>query len=232
MVTVYSPHGQLLTFEVREDTNDDALVHGVLGEDEYDLRSLSGLTGWALDVGAHIGSVAVALAADHPDLRIIAVEPVPDNAELVRRNAELNGFGDRIFVEEAGAAGTRRSKVSCAYGYLAGDHGDAGYVSQNRYIGNIWRRQDLPADHVAARPVTIASLAEAYGVERFRFCKIDCEGCEWRFLRRDADRIDEIVGEWHDRRAPSIVRLLEATHEVSILRDDRGSGIFRALRRN
>ena len=43
-----------------------------------------------IDAGANIGIVAVTLAALRPDLRIIAIEPVPDNCNSPRRNVQAN----------------------------------------------------------------------------------------------------------------------------------------------
>ena len=43
------------------------------------------------DVGANIGVTAISMAAHRPDLKIIAFEPVPDNARCMRRNIEVNG---------------------------------------------------------------------------------------------------------------------------------------------
>src|SRR3990172_6916198 len=98
-----SPNGGSFTLFVREDTNDAALAFGILVNNEYHLQGRH-FSGWALDVGAHIGTVGLALPVDNPDLRVVCIEPVPDNADLIRRSIEANGLGARVFVEEARAA--------------------------------------------------------------------------------------------------------------------------------
>ena len=226
-----TPNLRNVNFNVREDTNDAALAIAILNADEYLLRNHAPLTGWALDIGAHIGTVAVAMAIDNPDIRVIAVEPVPDNAALVRENIAANGLGDRVFVEEAAAGAIGQSTARCAFGYRTGGTDDLGYIEQNRFIGNIWRNADWDAEVIEAPVLTLRGLAEKYGTEEFTYCKIDCEGCEWDFLVEDAQLIREIVGEYHDSGPERIVLLLEETHDVTIISDHNGTGIFRAVRR-
>lgn len=227
MTVVTSPKGHPLTFAVREDTNDAALAHGILEGDEYRLRGMPFLTGIALDVGAHIGTVAVALAVDNPDLHVIAIEPVPDNAALVRQNAEENGVAGRVTVLEMGVGAPGQATVPVGFNYTSVPIPDQGYVVQNRYIGNIWNNDPgAVGESVDAPVVTLAELIERYGP--IRFCKIDCEGGEWDFFAAGAD-IDQIIGEWHTAPAQKIIDLLPE-HVVTILDDHGTSGIFRAVR--
>lgn len=222
----------MVSLNVREDTNDGALAIAILTQDEYDLRGAGPLEGWALDIGSHIGTVALALAHENPSLQVIAVEPVPDNAALIRANVLLNGLQNRVHVEEAGAAGIGMSTVACMYGYTDMSIPDKGYIEQNRFIGNIWRMSEAAkGQRIEAPALTIRDLADKYGAPEFRFTKIDCEGCEWDFLAKDAKLLVEIVGEWHDAGPDRIAKVLRRTHDVTILHDYGGSGIFRAVRR-
>jgi FkbM family methyltransferase len=45
-----------------------------------------------IDVGANVGFISCALAALRPDLRIIAIEPVPHNVKALRDNVARNGL--------------------------------------------------------------------------------------------------------------------------------------------
>jgi FkbM family methyltransferase len=47
-----------------------------------------------LDIGANIGMMACSLAAQRPDLKIIAVEPVPPNVECLQANVQANGLAN------------------------------------------------------------------------------------------------------------------------------------------
>jgi FkbM family methyltransferase len=51
-----------------------------------------------LDVGANIGTTAIAAMADHGFRRVLAFEPAPDNFRLLRANAVLNDLDDRMFM--------------------------------------------------------------------------------------------------------------------------------------
>src|SRR5437762_6973756 len=103
-----SPRGNPLTITYRLETNDFNTVSSCLTHDEYGLRGLQ-IDGLALDIGAYIGPVTLALLADNPDLRVIALEPVPDHVKLLQRNIEQNGISDRATVI-AGAAGGPKQK--------------------------------------------------------------------------------------------------------------------------
>ncbi len=47
--------------------------------------------GTFLDIGAHTGYFSLLVASTSPDVHVVAVEADPDLAELVRRNAQVNG---------------------------------------------------------------------------------------------------------------------------------------------
>ena len=53
-------------------------------------------SGALLDLGANIGLTSVWLAKRYSFSRVIAVEPDPNNARLVRLNLELNGINGEV----------------------------------------------------------------------------------------------------------------------------------------
>src|SRR5687768_7433602 len=148
------------------------MVNALLGTDEYRIRDLK-LDGWALDIGAHVGTIALALAVDNPNLSVIAVEPVPDNAALIRQSIAANRLGDRVYLEEAGAGAVGQSTTPCLYGFTsAAATVDAGYLHDTRFVGNVVRGDENPVGTlIEARSVSLASLVAKYGVTDFRFAK-------------------------------------------------------------
>jgi FkbM family methyltransferase len=56
-----------------------------------------------IDVGANIGTTAVPLARE-TSCRVLAVEPVPELCELLRRNVEQNGLANLVRCEETAVA--------------------------------------------------------------------------------------------------------------------------------
>ena len=221
-----TPRGNPATMHYRTDSSDWNTLYSALNEDEYGLAGYA-LTGLALDIGAHIGAVTVALALDNPDLHVIAVEPVPDNARLLRENVVLNGLKDRVTVIE-GAAGS--GEVTVWYGYRGSETAE-----HHAFIGNSSLAYDHGGenehDEITYQGVTLSDLADG----DVALLKIDNEGGEYDFLADPAvSRCERIVGEWHNVRGhvqTDIASLLGATHVVTFSGPVGGPGGFLAVRR-
>lgn len=176
-------------------------------QDEYQLPA--GLTGWALDVGAHIGAVAVPLLLDSPDLRLVAIEALPENVAQLMANLERNGVADRCQVVHA-AASDSAQPVRIGYGDVVDASG------QHLYIGNASAPQG--AREVWLPGATLRGLELLRGSDQdapWAWAKIDCEGCEYAIFAEGADlsRLEFITGEVHQGWA-RLVDLLEPTHMV------------------
>ena len=239
LLTVRTPRGIDAQVFIRPDTNDAATLHSTMWtpdgqlHDEYGLREQH-LSGWALDIGAHIGSVTFALALDNPDLHVIAVEAVPENVDALNATTAHLGMADRVYVvgEAAGPAGLASAEVLYGPYNPPGLHIPAEHAQQARYIGNLFRHHGPDGVGLVVPVVSLVALLERFGVEEVSFTKIDCEGCEWTFLASPAvTRLRYIVGEWHDRPASALRELLEPTHEMTVDKDDGGIGMFRAVLR-
>lgn len=225
-----TPRGDPARVRYRTDTSDWNTLYSALNEDEYGLRDLH-LAGLALDIGAHIGAVTLGLAIDNPDLRVIAVEPVPGNARLLRENVALNGVSDRVTVIE-GAAG--RGKVTVWYGYRGSETAE-----HHAFIGNSSLAYDHGGenehDEITYQGWSLSELVGAYQPSDVALLKIDNEGGEYDFLDDPAVALCErIVGEWHNVRGhvqTDIASLLGATHVVTFSGPVGGPGGFVAVRR-
>jgi FkbM family methyltransferase len=225
--TYRTPRGASVDIYIRPDTNDEAMVMALLAGDEYRLKDKY-LDGWALDIGSHVGTIALAMATDNPSLKVIAIEPVPDNAELIRQSIAANNLGERVFCEEAAAGALGTATTSCLYAFTAADGSDPSYLHDTRVGGHVFRGDSNPVGTMIDAPVvTLQGLAAKYGVGQFRFAKIDCEGCEYAFLD-DASLVEEIIGEWHDAAFDRIDATLPR-YRVEMLEDKGGIGMFRAV---
>lgn len=219
--TFRTPGGHPIRMHYRDGTNDWNTLTSCLTEDEYELPS--GISGRALDVGGHIGSVGIALAIDNPDLAVTIIEPVPENCELIRRNREANGLqANRAFLIE-GAAG--QGDVEVRYRYTGSDH-----MEQHAFIGNITLAEPDTPHQTRVYP--------GQPLDRFTplaFLKIDAEGAEYDFLDSPAvSDVETIVGEWHNNDGHvlgDMLSLLDATHVVTFTGPQAGPGGFRAVRR-
>lgn len=227
-IQLESPKGNLATLTYREDTSDLSTLGSTWRlwgklEDEYGLAALPELSGVAVDIGAHIGSVALALLADHPRLRVIAVEPLAENVAVITESAEANGWTDRLTIHHAGIAKGKTTDVAFDF------EGDEN-LRNHRYIGGMTLGSEAP--HQTAT-VPAVSLSKLLGRRSCDFLKVDCEGCEWALLADPAiARVKRIVGEGHPFDwLPRVHAALDATHDVTVLTDFGGPGTFAAVAR-
>ena len=228
---VETPHGNVAVFTCRNGTSDLATVgatNRLWGNlvDEYHIPA--GLTGWALDVGAHIGSVTVALLLDNPELRVVAIEAVPDNVVMLRENLEQNGVADRCTVL-AGAAWRGKGTIEVEYGYTGSETAET-----HAYIGSVSPWMDNPGGKKTAT-VPIYTLADTltYSDGSFVWVKTDCEGAEHAFFKGAALRhVGVIEGEWHHRDGTpeAFAKQLSKTHVVT-WGEGIGGGPFKAVPR-
>ena len=223
-------HAASFTYRFRPETTDWNSISSILTHDEYEVRNLD-LSGWAIDVGAHVGSMAIALALDHPDLRVIAIEPLPDNIRLIERNVEQNGLTGRVLVLAGGAGGPKSKTERIAWNWDDG----GGMNSGHRFIGGSHLALDNPDiahEEISVPSWSVGKLLAHVGAERFAFVKIDCEGCEAAFLTDPAiGRVDLIIGEYHPPYIDpaKLHKLLDPTHEVTIADPNAHLGAFRAV---
>lgn len=228
-----TPRGNTAHMHYRLDTSDWNTLWSAMNEDEYHLRELPLLTGTAVDIGAHLGSVGIGLALDNPDLRVICVEPVPENAELLRVNAQDNGVADRVIVLNEAAAGPEHASTQVNWRYRGSELRD-----HHAFIGNAVLVEGtgiVGAEHESADVacVSLGAIISHYGP--LRLLKIDCEGCEWSFLADPAvAEVPLILGEWHPtagKTVADLMALLDETHVLSFSGPQEGPQEFTAVRR-
>jgi FkbM family methyltransferase len=233
-----TPNGAPIRFAYRENTNDWNTINSCMFEnDEYLLRGRP-IEGDAVDVGGYLGSVGVTIAVDNPMARVLIVEPVPDNADLIRQNADMNGVGDRVTVFEGAVGKTGQKTSEIRFRYV----GDAN-LEHHAFVGNTSLAYDTggdtPHETLDVETLGVAELLNRFGIAEPVFLKIDCEGGEWAFLdapARDLRRLPYIIGEAHPVRghsAKDIHALLDKTHSVTLSgpNQDPGPCGFVAVRR-
>ena len=213
-----TPRGHMVDMWLRQNTNDWNTLASCLNEDEYGLHNLQ-LTGRAIDIGAYLGGVTVALLEDNPGLEVVAVEPVPSNVELLRRNVEP--YGDRVTVID-GAVGDG-SKVNIRYGYSGSE-----LACHHAYVGNMSLIPETATD--VPHTVRQVKTRKLPSLGTFDFAKIDCEGCEWEV---DLSGVPRIRGEWHPVRGHirDELRTRLPNHDITFDGPENGPGGFEAVLR-
>ena len=210
----------------REGTNDWNTLIACMTEDEYQLRDVELGHGAAVDIGAYAGGVAISLALDNPDARILAVEPLPANITLIDENIRQNGLEDRITLvpRAAGRPGQRKATIRWAFG-------DDESGRHHRYVGNsTLSHHSAVHEEAQVDCVDLAQLVKMAGGS-VALLKIDCEGAEYDILASPAVKdCRDIRGEYHAGWQP-LVDLLDATHHVTRLGGTDHFGEFRAVRK-
>ena len=155
---------------------------------------------WIIDAGANAGYATRWFAETFPTAKVIAIEPDPDNVELLRRNTE--GLANVIIVPGALAAtaGTA-TLVDVGEGPWSMRVGEAG-AGAGEVVGSV------PC-------VTVESLLMEHGIERIDYFKVDIEGGEIELFEGASawiDKVDLVAVELHDRFRPGCMRaFIEAT---------------------
>ena len=72
----------------RERSSDFNTLHSIITDDEYMLSVLAKPGQTLVDIGAHIGSVSCFCAKR--GMKVVAVEPLPENLILLNKNIETN----------------------------------------------------------------------------------------------------------------------------------------------
>ncbi|MEU4475713.1 FkbM family methyltransferase [Micromonospora sp. NPDC023888] len=170
--------------------------------------------GVVLDIGANVGLVSVALATEHPGVRIIAAEPVPDTFECLRANVDQHVPGG-VAVRTAVAATAGRQRLT----YYPEAPGNSGLYADRQADDGLTRTflrnsgmddeeidslvEGLHDGQTIEVPVTtVSGLLREHGVEHVALLKVDVERAELDVLRgieaADWPRIDAVVAEVHD----------------------------------
>jgi FkbM family methyltransferase len=129
----------------------------------YDFLPIHGKT--VIDIGANIGDSCIYFAISKPN-RIIAIEPFPRNYELAKKNIDLNGFADKIFLQLAGCH-SEPGEITIDPLYKSNDRSQLIEFKQGIKIQLITLRDILIKNKVARGEAVL---------------KMDCEGCEYNTI--------------------------------------------------
>jgi FkbM family methyltransferase len=190
--------GSSYRVHARRDGSDRASFEHVFGGAyELDVASEPRLI---VDLGANAGYASVFFALRYPSARVIAVEPVPENAKLARKNVSRLG---RVDVVEA-AAWPRPARL--------------GLVDPGKGYWGMRVSEDASGEIAA---VTIPDLLDRAGADRIDILKIDIEGAEAQLFSENTawlGRVDMLVLELHDRFVPGCRAALDGAIERSGVR--------------
>ena len=181
-----SGEGYTIRCYVRPASDDAKIVYEVMSNPYYqDARSLLDEGAVVIDIGAHIGAFTLSCAA--LGARVLALEPLPENYDLLTANVHLNGFQAQVKTLRAAAwssAGEHPLRI-------AGDStGGSGF-----YYGR------EKAVEIVVPCIRLDEWMNDEGVTCCNLLKLDCEGAEFEILNVLSQsfwqRIQAIVMEYH-----------------------------------
>lgn len=166
-----------------------------------------------VDVGGYIGDFCLYAVKYLDAERVIVYEPTAENFEILRRNVEDNGYGDRIVAVNEAVSDSGEVVLN-----LQILDGEEVHVSSYLYGNGIQRK--VPA-------VTLSELLVTHALDTIDLLKVDCEGGEYDILPEVPgevlDRIENIVFEYHrvDDFRPKLERVLKRLRSADyVLRMD------------
>jgi FkbM family methyltransferase len=173
---------------VRDNGGSDAFIFSEVFSHRYYDFALPFTPGTVVDLGANAGFTSIFFARKYPDAKIIAVEPVASNLEILRRNVELNHLNVSIVP----------AAIAVEDGSVTMDVSGLDYGHQV-IDDSAERPNDCGVTRVNA--ISMRSLMAEFELERIGLLKIDIEGYEKRLLSENCDwlrLVDAICIELHD----------------------------------
>ena len=209
-------------FDPRPDTTDREIYREVVTDDCYGLAGVALAGGAVVDVGAHIGTFALA-ASRRGAAAVHCYEPCPDNVARLR--------AARLPAGSVVPHPVRGAGCTLAYLHPLGSPANPG----TRWVTT--EPTATPVGPAVGIREAVCRAAAAAPAGRVAVLKLDCEGSEWPILAGldagTAALIDRVVGEWHPPGGPADLRRLLGPHgfEVTTREAGGGRGVFAAARR-
>jgi FkbM family methyltransferase len=186
-------------FPLRPGTNDEVIYNAVVVQNEYRVPEALAPDSIVVDIGVHVGSFSH-LALSRGAGSVFGFEPEASN--YVRAGENLAPFGDRVHLYNHAVWRSDIPGLHLPF-FASADQTNSGGGTV------IW---DTDSPRVEAVPFDdLVDAITDQGRRRINLLKIDCEGAEFPILltSQRLDRIDRIVGEYHELRAslPAHVRI-------------------------
>ena len=195
-VSVYKKFS--LTLYENKESVINKIVEADLNHGEYMLQHMANILepgDVMIDIGLNLGFTSIIFAMLNPGVKIIGIEPSPENYHLAMKNIKKYHLEDRITVILA-ALSSDNKPLELAYS-LENPGGSTTYYLKDGYY--IWVRK------YEVQSITFDELTYQYNLStnNVRFIKMDCEGCEYDVIPKLSDNGKEIflnaysIGEVH-----------------------------------
>jgi FkbM family methyltransferase len=173
---------------LRGQTSDALVFEQIFMKEEY-RDSFCPECDWVVDAGSNIGLAAVYFLQRYPSCRVLALEPSPQNYEVLTLN--LGAYEGRCQTI-LGAVWTHRTELC---------------LQQPEGTGNEWAVQ-VTAGKGDTTAYGMTDLITMFGMARISILKIDVEGAEAEIFSADTawlQKVDLLAIETHGPAAESVV---------------------------
>jgi FkbM family methyltransferase len=181
---------------------------------DMDLRSPRTI----VDIGANVGMATVWFGVTYASAAIVAIEPNPRAVQLLRRNVESNGLGDRVRILDAAVAAS------------------SGIASFKPSTYSVESTLGQGPGSISVNTITLEEVLGLAGHRPIPLLKLDCEGCEVGLLGQAAEGLPQsctaVVGEYHDVSIGERIhlRLMQLGFDARLERHG-DQGLFKGWRR-
>ena len=154
-----------LKFITRKNTGDVFVLCEIAATDVYRLEKIE-KRDIVLDIGAHIGVFSI--MASKKASKVISLEPVSANFELLKRNIKINKIKNIIPIKKALSSKTGKTKI---------------YTGDNTVAHSIVNK-DKKNSSEDIETISLKDLMTSRKIKRIDFLKMDCEGAEHDILAK------------------------------------------------
>jgi FkbM family methyltransferase len=202
------PSGYSHPIYLRPGASDSLVFHQVFIMGEYDRVFRLENPKLIIDLGANVGYTSVRFLNHFPDVRVLAVEPDPSNADLCRRN--LKPYGERVRLLQAAIWSepaylvVQPHPLGC-YGFEYGTR----------------VRTPAEGERGTTAAMDIAGLIAISGNASVDLLKVDIEGSEAELFARNCaswlPNVRNLVIELHNKRSREVFAEALRNYEFELL---------------
>lgn len=200
-------------FYIREDSIDMNTIYSCVVEDEYVLDIIQPKNAVIIDLGTHIGGFTIKSLKNGAN-EVYSVEICKENAELIKKNVNLNGYSCKNEDQPGKTSVTLINKAihnndngiyvkssNSTHKGLEDVNREREYY--HRHVYNCFDTSDKITEDkdVFFQSISLDTIINKYKLDKVNILKMDCEGAEWRAIigasDETLDKIDIIIGEFN-----------------------------------